>query len=88
MFTDVGHLVWGLLGFFDEFVDLFFVCNYCDHFFFHFFVGLTILLANDYVVGILLYEAEYFLNDKVIDRIVFDFFSVLLKSFSINILYF
>ena len=88
MFADVRHLVWGLLGFFDELVDLFFIGHYSDHFFFHFFVGLAVLLANDYVVGVLLYEAEYFLNDKVIDRIVFDFFSVLLKSFSINILYF
>jgi hypothetical protein len=88
MFTDDRHLLRTLLGFFDEFVDLFFVSNYCNHFFFHFFVSLAILLPDDYVVGILLYEAKYFLNDEVVDCIVFDPFSVLLKSLFFNILNF
>jgi len=88
MFTDVRHLLRRLLGFLDEFVDLLFICHYCDHFFFHSFVGLTILLPDDYVTGVLLYEAKYLLKDKVIDCIVFYFFSVLSESLSINILNF
>lgn len=63
------------------------ICDNGDHLLLHLFVGLVVFLPDCDIIGILLNETEYFLNDEVVNGIVFDFFSMCSEFLAIDALY-
>ena len=88
IFVDGGHLMRSIHSFFEVPIDLFLISHNRNHFFFHFFIGLKVLLPYCYVGGVFLYETEYFLDYKVINSVVLDLLSMLLKLYTVDVLNF